>query len=163
MVADVGRSGGDSGDREPLIRAELFGRGLVATLEGLGSQAETPSHQAELLDWLAAELIESGWSMKHVLKLMVTSQTYQQSAVTSAEQFQQDPDNRWLSRGPRLRMPAGAVPRQCTGYQRLVVARHLFGPPVMPYQPPRVWRSVGRNQPVWRRNRTNGDFVAECM
>ncbi|MCA9197725.1 MAG: PSD1 domain-containing protein, partial [Planctomycetales bacterium] len=127
--------------------AELFGRGLVATLEDFGSQAEAPSHP-ELLDWLAAELIESGWSMKHVLKLIVTSATYQQSAVAAADRLQFDPDNRWLSRGPRLRMRAETVRDNALGVSGLL-SPAMFGPPVMPYQPPRVWRSVGRNQPVW--------------
>ena len=84
--------------------AELFGAGLVPTLEDFGTQSESPSHP-ELLDWLASELMESGWSMKHLHKLMVTSAAFQRSAELTAASVARDPVNRYLSRGPRFRLP----------------------------------------------------------
>ena len=88
--------------------SEIFGRGLVSTPEDFGSQGEYPSHP-ELLDWLASELIESGWSMKHLHKLMVMSFAFRQSNAQLADSAQQDPQNRWLSRGPRFRMKAELI------------------------------------------------------
>jgi hypothetical protein len=85
--------------------AELFGAGIVATPEDFGLQGESPSHP-ELLDWLAVEFIGHGWSMKHMIKRMVMSETYQQDSRASAEARQRDPQNRLLTRGPRHRLDA---------------------------------------------------------
>jgi len=85
-----------------------FGRGLVETSEDLGLQSARPSHP-ELLDWLAVEFIESGWDMKHMHRLIVSSATYRQSSVASAALRESDPDNRLLARGARLRVPAETV------------------------------------------------------
>ena len=84
---------------------ELFGNGLVTTPEDFGLQGEFPSH-AELLDWLAVEFMERGWSVKHILKQMVLSATYQQSSALTPEHLQRDPQNRFLARGPRHRLDA---------------------------------------------------------
>jgi hypothetical protein len=128
--------------------ASFFGAGIVTTPEDFGSQAEDPSHPG-LLDWLAAELIESGWSMKHVHKQIVMSATYRQTARVTKETMGVDPNNRWLARGPRLRLPAELIRDNALTISGLLSSK-MYGPPIMPYQPDNVWRSVGRNQPKWR-------------
>ena len=128
--------------------AELFGAGIVSTPEDFGTQAEEPSHP-ELLDWLASELIESGWSMKHVLKQIVMSSTFRQSARATPESLAIDPQNRLLSRGPRFRLPAELVRDNALAISGLL-SDQMSGPPIMPYQPDNLWRSVGRNQPKWK-------------
>jgi hypothetical protein len=87
---------------------DLFGTGLVRTSNDFGTQGEAPSHPA-LLDWLAAEFVESGWSRKHVLRLMVTSSAYRQSSRARPDLAERDPGNRWLARQNRLRLPAEIV------------------------------------------------------
>lgn len=115
----------------------LFGIGLVKTPEDFGVQGEVPL-QAELLDWLAAEFRDSGWDVKHILRTMVMSATYRQSARWSAELREQDPDNRLLARGPRFRMPAWMIRDQALAVSGLLVDRP-GGPGVFPYQPAGVW------------------------
>lgn len=127
--------------------AELFGAGLVPTLEDFGTQSEAPSHP-ELLDWLASELIESDWSMKHLHKLMVSSAAFQRSAELTSTSVAKYPLNRYLSRGPRFRLPAEMIRDNALAISGLL-SEKMYGPPVMPYQPDRIWRSVGRNQPKW--------------
>ena len=85
-----------------------FGTGLVRTPEDLGRQGERPSHP-ELLDWLAVELMEGGWSLKRLHRLIVTSETYRQSSTLTPELLERDPDNRLLARGPRFRVDAEVV------------------------------------------------------
>jgi mono/diheme cytochrome c family protein len=85
-----------------------FGVGIVNTAEDLGSQGETPSHPL-LLDWLAVEFTQNGWSLKNLHRLIVTSSTYRQSSHVTAESFQRDPYNRLLTRGPRFRVDAEIV------------------------------------------------------
>jgi len=85
-----------------------FGTGIVSTSEDLGSQCEAPSHP-ELLDWLAVELMESGWSLKHLHRLIATSATYRQSSRVTPELYARDPYNRLLARGPRFRVDAELV------------------------------------------------------
>lgn len=128
--------------------AELFGVGLVSTPEDFGTQGERPSHP-QLLDWLAAELIESGWSMKHIHKLMVMSQAFQQSSAVTPELIRLDPDNRLLARGPRFRLTAELVRDNALAISGLL-SEKMYGAPIMPYQPENLWRSVGRNQPTWK-------------
>ena len=127
--------------------SELFGTGIVNTPEDFGTQAEDPSHP-RLLDWLAAELIESGWSMKHVHKTIVMSQTFCQESRMTADSLAVDPNNRWLARGPRFRLPAESVRDNALAISGLLSGK-MYGPPIMPYQPDKIWRSVGRNQPKW--------------
>ena len=127
--------------------AQLFGTGLVPTLEDFGTQSELPSHP-ELLDWLASELIESSWSMKHLHKLMVMSDAFQRSAELTTATVAGDPVNRYLSRGPRFRLPAEMIRDNALAISGLL-SEKMYGPPIMPYQPDRIWRSVGRNQPKW--------------
>ncbi len=112
---------------------KIFGVGLVETSEEFGSQGELPSHP-ELLDWLATELVKSGWDMKQFIKLLVTSAAYRQSARVTPELLQKDPDNRLLARGPRFRMSAEMVRDQAL-YVSGLLSPKMFGPPVKPPQP----------------------------
>ena len=128
--------------------SELFGSGLVSTLEDFGTQAEDPSHP-QLLDWLAVELMESGWSMKHIHKLIVMSSTFQQSARVTPKVWQIDPENRLLARGPRFRLSAEFVRDNALAVSGLL-SEKMYGPPIMPFQPDNLWRSIGRNQPKWK-------------
>ena len=111
----------------------VFGIGLVRTSEEFGSQGELPSHP-ELLDWLAVELMDSGWDLKHLLRLMVTSATYRQSSKVTPEALAQDPENRLLARGPRFRLPAETIRDQAMAVSGLLSVR-MHGPPVKPAQP----------------------------
>ena len=115
----------------------LFGMGLVKTPEDFGVQGEVPL-QADLLDWLAAEFRDSGWDVKHLLRTIVTSSTYRQTARVTSELLESDPDNRWFARGPRYRMPAWMLRDQALAVSGLLVDKQ-GGPGVFPYQPPGVW------------------------
>ncbi len=117
-----------------------FGTGLVRTPEDFGLQGEKPTHPL-LLDWLAVELIESEWNIKHLLKLIVTSDTYRQSSVMSQEQLELDPDNRQLARGSRFRLPSWMIRDAVLKSSGLLNPR-LGGPTVKPYQPPGVWQEI---------------------
>ena len=124
----------------------LFGIGLVKTAEDFGVQAEYPL-QRELLDWLAAEYIESGWDTKALLKTIVTSDTYRRSsAIESPSDFENDPENRRLARGPRFRMPSWMIRDQALAAAGLL-QRGIGGNPVFPYQPARIWdeATFGKN------------------
>ncbi|MEY3174669.1 MAG: hypothetical protein RLZZ436_2583 [Planctomycetota bacterium] len=112
---------------------DIFGRGIVGTSEEFGSQGELPTHP-ELLDWLAVELRDSAWNTRHLLKLLVSSATYLQSARVSPELAAVDPDNRWLSRGPRVRLSSEMVRDQTLAVAGLL-SRKMYGPPVKPPQP----------------------------
>lgn len=120
--------------------SELFGAGLVRTPGDFGRMGEKPTHP-ELLDWLAVELRESGWDVKHFFRLMVTSAAYRQSAAASREALAADGDNRLLSRGPRFRMDAELLRDLALAASGLLVER-VGGPSVKPYQPPDVWEVV---------------------
>ncbi|MEQ9408361.1 MAG: DUF1553 domain-containing protein [Fuerstiella sp.] len=111
----------------------IFGRGLVATSEEFGSQGEPPTHP-ELLDWLATELLRNGWNRKALLRTLVTSATYRQSVKATPQQLSDDPDNRWLSRGPRIRLSAEMVRDQALFVSGLL-SQKMYGPPVNPPQP----------------------------
>lgn len=119
---------------------QVFGRGLVATLEDFGLQGEWPTHPA-LLDWLALELVESGWDVQHVLRLILTSATYRQSSDASPDLVARDPENRLLARGPRFRLLAEQIRDQALLVSGLLRER-IGGPSVMPYQPPGLWTAV---------------------
>ena len=114
-----------------------FGTGLVATADNFGVQGEPPSHP-ELLDWLATEFVRSGWDVKAMQKLIVTSAAYRQSSVTTPELLERDADNRLLARGPRFRLPAEMVRDQMLAVSGLLVEK-IGGPSVKPYQPEGVW------------------------
>ena len=127
--------------------AELFSNGIVATLEDFGTQSDPPTHP-DLLDWLAVELVESGWDMKHLLKIIVLSNAYQQSSRITTVHAEKDPRNLLLSRAPRFRMDAERLRDNALAISGLLSSR-MFGKPVMPYQPPGLWRQTGRNEPKW--------------
>jgi hypothetical protein len=111
----------------------VFGLGLVRTSEEFGSQGELPSHP-ELLDWLATELHRTKWDMKAFVKLLVTSAAYRQSSKVTPALLEADPDNRWLSRGPRVRLTAEMVRDQALAVSGLLSPK-MYGPSVKPPQP----------------------------
>ena len=115
----------------------FFGRGLVETIEDFGNQGMQPSHP-QLLDWLAYRFMQSGWDIRSIQKLLVLSSTYRQSSTTSASKRALDPENEWLSRGPRFRLPAEMLRDQALAASGLLVAE-VGGPSVKPYQPPGLW------------------------
>ncbi|MCB9923979.1 MAG: DUF1553 domain-containing protein [Planctomycetaceae bacterium] len=117
-----------------------FGVGLVKTSEDFGTQGERPSHP-ELLDWLATEFIRSGWDVKALQRLIVTSATYRQASRLTPELLARDPDNRLLARGPRIRLAAESVRDQALAAAKLLTAR-IGGPSVMPYQPQDLWKDI---------------------
>jgi len=121
-----------------------FGNGLVRTPEDFGLQGEFPTHP-DLLDWLAVELIESEWDLQHVLRLIVTSETYQQDSRVSADLWKLDPENRLLARGARFRLPSWMI-RDAALASSGLLNPALGGPPVFPYQPEGVWaeNTMGR-------------------
>jgi hypothetical protein len=119
--------------------AEFFGRGLIATPEDFGVKGESPTHP-ELLDWLAVEFMEGGWSAKHVHKLIVMSATYRQSSKLTPEMLARDDQNRLLARGPRFRMDAEMIRDNALAVAGLLSLKQ-GGPPVRPYQPPGLWES----------------------
>ena len=130
-------------ERNPLVARvavnrlwqQVFGRGLVETSEDFGTQGARPSHP-ELLDWLATEFIQKGWSQKALLRLIVTSSTYRQSSVVTPALAERDPDNRLLARGPRFRMEAEMV-RDVTLAASGLLSAKMHGPSVFPLQPRR--------------------------
>ena len=110
-----------------------FGEGLSRTLEDLGSQGAWPTH-LELLDWLAVEFRESGWDVKHMVELIVTSQAYRRSSQASAEVEERDPMNQFLARQTRFRLDAELVRDNALAISGLLV-RTVGGPSAKPYQP----------------------------
>lgn len=111
----------------------IFGTGIVRTSEEFGSQGDLPFHP-ELLDWLAAEFMESGWDVKHMIKLMVMSRAYRQVSTTSPSLAEKDPDNRLLARGPRFR-PSGEMLRDQALAVSGLLSPKMFGPGVRPMAP----------------------------
>jgi hypothetical protein len=114
----------------------------VKTSENLGSQAEYPSHP-QLLDWLAVEFMENGWDMKAMLRLLVTSATYRQSAAVTPEKLAKDPANRLLARSNRIRLPGEAVRDAALAASGLLVPT-LGGPSVRPWMPDGVWDETSK-------------------
>tara|TARA_R110002049_G_scaffold2750_4_gene21875 strand:- start:13466 stop:16564 length:3099 start_codon:yes stop_codon:yes gene_type:complete len=121
--------------------AELFGRGIVPTVEDFGIKGDPPSHP-ELLDWLAVEFVENGWSIKRLLKTIVLSSTYQQSSRITPELWQRDDLNVLLARGPRFRMDAEMIRDNALSISGLLSLKQA-GPPIYPYQPDGLWAKVG--------------------
>lgn len=122
------------------VWARLFGVGIVETEEDFGMQGAVPVHP-ELLDWLAVDYQENGWSLKKLLKTMVLSKAYQQSSRVTPKKLAADPRNRLLSRGARFRLSAEMVRDQALVASGLLT-RKVGGPSVMPPQPPGVWKST---------------------
>jgi hypothetical protein len=127
----------------------FFGVGIVKTSEDFGSQSEQPSNP-ELLDWLATEFVETGWDVKGLVRLLVTSSTYRQSARATPELLEKDPENRLLARAPRLRLPAEFIRDQALFVSGLLVG-DIGGPSVKPYQPLGLWEEIS----------FGGDFTAQ--
>jgi hypothetical protein len=123
------------------IWEQLFGIGIVETLEDFGTQGASPTHQ-DLLDWLALHFMdEYKWSMKKLVKEIVMSAAYRQDSRISDELKERDPTNRLLARGPRIRLTAEQVRDQALAVSGLL-SKKMYGKGVMPYQPAGVWNSV---------------------
>lgn len=125
---------------------QFFGRGIVKTPDDFGLQGALPSHP-ELLDWLAVEFRESGWDVQHMIRLIMESKTYRQSAVVTPAMLAKDPENVLLARGPRHRLDSRFLRDQALALSGLLVEKR-GGPAVMPYQPPGIWEemSFGKNR-----------------
>ena len=123
---------------------EIFGTGIVKTSEDFGIMGDAPSHQ-ELLDYLAIDFRENGWDVKKLLKSIVTSSAYRQSAVTTKEKIEKDPANRLLSRGPRFRMDAEVIRDYALSVSGLL-SETIGGKSVKPYQPSNVWEAVAMKE-----------------
>ncbi len=126
----------------------LFGQGLVRTGGDMGTQGALPSHP-ELLDWLAVELMDSGWNVKHMVRLMVMSRTYQQTSRSNAELDRRDPTNTWLARQGRFRFDAETVRDNALAVSGLLSLR-MGGPTVKPYQPAGYWSYLNFPQREWQ-------------
>lgn len=121
------------------IWQEFFGRGIVKTSGDFGMQGELPSHP-ELLDWLAIDFRENGWNVKRLVKQIVMSATYRQSGAVTKKKLQRDPDNVYLSRSSRQRLPSELVKDHVLASSGLLV-EEIGGPSVKPYQPKGIWES----------------------
>ncbi|MFM7222836.1 MAG: PSD1 and planctomycete cytochrome C domain-containing protein [Bacteroidota bacterium] len=119
---------------------DFFGRGLVKTVGDFGMQGELPTHP-ELLDWLAVDFRESGWNIKRLIKLIVTSATYQQSETRSKKKQQTDPENKYYSYFPRIRLSA-ELQKDLILSAAGILNTEIGGPSVKPYQPKGVWEST---------------------
>jgi hypothetical protein len=117
-----------------------FGSGIVKTVQDFGSQGDAPVNQ-DLLDWLAVEFMENGWNVKSIQKQIVMSATYRQISKVTPESLQKDPENRFLSHGPRLRLTPDILRDQALEFAGLLVEK-VGGPPVKPYQPPGLWQEL---------------------
>jgi hypothetical protein len=118
----------------------IMGTGIVKTVSDFGLQGEWPKHP-ELLDWLAREFVDSGWDVKHIVRLIVTSNTYRQSSKVTPELLERDPENRLLARGPRFRLGAEEVRDTALAVSGLLNGK-IGGPSVLPYQPPGLWEEL---------------------
>ena len=126
------------------IWARLFGIGIVETEEDFGALGALPTHP-QLLDWLAVEYRDNGWSLKKLLKAIVLSRTYRQSSEITPQLRELDPRNQLLSRGARFRLSAETVRDESLAVAGLL-SKKMGGPPVMPPQPDGMWRSTYNGQ-----------------
>lgn len=139
---------------------QCFGEGLVRTVNDFGLQGEVPTHPA-LLDWLAVRFMRSGWDVKAMLRMMVTSATYRQTSASTPALQERDPENRLLAHGPRFRLSAEMLRDQALAFSGQLVDR-VGGASVMPWQPPGLWEAVSYNgeqtyvpdpgEGLWRRS-----------
>jgi hypothetical protein len=123
-----------------ILWQEFFGRGIVKTSGDFGMQGDLPSHPA-LLDWLAVDFMEHGWDVKRLVKQMVTTATYRQSATVSKEKLAVDPENVLLARGPRYRIHAEFIKDLVLSSSGLL-NKNIGGPSVKPYQPDGLWEGA---------------------
>jgi len=120
---------------------QIYGRGIVSTIEDIGSQSDSPSHPA-LLDWLSLRFMnEHNWSIKALIKEIVMSGTYRQNSESTPEMYQIDPENELYARGPRIRLGAEQIRDQALAVSGLLSDK-MYGPGVMPPQPDGVWQTV---------------------
>ena len=119
---------------------QLFGAGLVRTPGDFGTQGDPPTHP-ELLDWLASELVRTGWDVKAFVRLLVTSRAYRQESNVTPELLALDPENKLLARSSRLRLDAEVLRDQALALGGLL-RPEIGGPPVRPYQPINIWEPV---------------------
>jgi len=119
---------------------EFFGRGIVKSAGDFGMQGDLPTNP-QLLDWLAKDLMEHGWDIKRLVKQIVLSATYRQSAKATPEKLEKDPENAYLSRGPRMRLPAEFIRDMVLSSSGILVTT-IGGPSVKPYQPAGVWEAA---------------------
>lgn len=122
------------------IWQEFFGKGLVKTVGDFGMQGDLPTHP-ELLDWLASDFRDNGWDIKRLVRQIVTSATYRQQAVRDQKKLERDPENRFYSYAPRLRLTAELTRDHILASSGLLV-RTIGGPSVKPYQPRDIWEST---------------------
>jgi hypothetical protein len=134
----------------------LFGQGLARNCDDLGTQGALPSHP-ELLDWLAVELIDSGWNVKHVMKLMVLSRTYQQTSRSNPDLDRRDPTNTWLARQGCFRLEAEMVRDNALAVSGLLSPR-IGGPTVKPYQPAGYWDFLNFPKRQWQDDHGEGQY-----
>lgn len=120
---------------------QFFGKGLSNVLDDLGGQGEAPSHP-ELLDWLASEFRESGWSTKHLVRLIVTSKTYQQAAAVRNDLIDIDPANRLLAQQSARRLEAEFIRDNALSIAGILDQSYIGGPPSKPYQPPGYYAAI---------------------
>ena len=142
------------------IWQQYFGAGLVTTPEDFGARCEQPSHP-ELLDWLAVEFREKGWSLKHIHRLIVTSAVYRQSSRVTPQIEQADPNNRWLARAPRLRVEAEII-RDIALAASGLLSRRVGGPSVFPPIPDGVM-TLGFGAPMKWETSTGADRYRRGM
>jgi hypothetical protein len=119
---------------------EFFGKGLVKTSGDFGMQGELPSHP-ELFDWLAVDFMNNGWDIKRLVKQMVTTATYRQSALVTDEKLKRDPENIYLSRSPRYHFDAEFIKDLVLSSSGLL-NKKIGGPSVQPYQPAGLWEGA---------------------
>lgn len=119
---------------------EIFGKAIVPTPGDFGMQGELPSHP-ELLDWLAVDFMENDWNIKRLIKTMVMSATYRQSTEVNPQKLEKDPQNKWLARYPRQRLPAEFIRDLVLSSSGLLVPT-IGGPSVKPYQPSGLWEAA---------------------
>ena len=136
--------------------AEMFGKGIVSTIEDFGTQGEAPTHP-RVLDYLARQFADNGWSMKRVHHTIVTSAMYQQSSNLSDELRTRDPNNNLYARGPRFRLSAEIIRDNALAISGLF-SPTMSGPPIYPPQPDGLWRHVGRNAPKYMTSTGNNRF-----
>ncbi|SFU13273.1 Planctomycete cytochrome C [Algoriphagus locisalis] len=123
-----------------LMWQEIFGQGIVKSAGDFGMQGDLPTHP-ELLDWLAVDFMENGWDINRLMKQILSSATYKQSAVITEKHLNTDPDNLYLARAPRLRLPAENIQDLVLASSGLLV-RKLGGPSVKPYMPEGIWEAA---------------------